>query len=83
MSCKHPTPPPQSQRDCLEPSSKAKIPTFFSFPFLDKFEKKSFVKVKLKIPPAYPSPPFNSTHFYCFFFFFAGGRGDPTTKTHT
>lgn len=38
----------------------------------------SFVKGKLKIPPAHPSPPSNPTHLYCFF-----GGGKPQQQKST
>lgn len=56
MSCKHSTPPPQSQRACPEPSSKAKIPTSLP-PFLDKFEKKPVFCQKKTKNPTSPSQP--------------------------
>ena len=69
MSCKHSTPSPQSQRACPEPVSKAKIPTspLPSLFWASVKRNQSFVKEKLKIPPAHPSvPSLQPNPFYCF-----------------
>lgn len=69
MSCKHSTPSPQSQRACPEPVSKAKIPTspLPSLFWASLKRNQSFVKEKLKIPPARPSvPSLQPNPFYCF-----------------
>lgn len=87
MSCKHSTPPPPPQRVCPERPSKANLPisfccfswTTFCFLFVC-FKGQSFVKRKLKIPPAHPFPslpPSNPTYFFFFFLLLLEKKNNP------